>query len=303
MVQLFSKTDWKMASSGHLQTIPVRIRKIAEGLNVSIRSVKRYIASLIEDGELVAHQQFGEFGQQTANVFTMPKLAQHLSSLDLKDIEEEIGQSASDLPLAEGGGDSSDTPNKQNSFSKRNTYIRFLEIGKKEEFLAVSGSVRYVPQILSVIRKARPGVDPDLIYRWFKEFISRPGFELQAHIPHYFALLRIFARGARLPGDPPREAKPATPSANARTPAPQPEFGGPLEPLQRAVCKEIGTAPFAAWFNDVVFAPCEENQRLRLTVRNEFIRGYLERTYGQILNGLARHHGLRAVDVFVDSTN
>lgn len=304
MVQLFSQTDWRLAASGYLQTIPIRIKKIAEALNVSVRSVKRYIASLIKSGELVAHERFGEFGQQMANIFTMPRLSEHLNNLDLKELEEEIGQETLDLSTGQGegesrGGDNGGTPYRQNSFPKRNTYIHFKEIKKKNEFTALTGSIRYVPQILAVIKRARPKADPDVVYRCFREFISRPDFELQSHIPHYFALLRIFAHKARLPGEfSPQQSTAAKPDRE-KVDIPEPEISGSFASLRSTLCKEIGKAAYIAWFDGVEVARGPRPDSLKITVRNDFTRGFIERTYGHVLEALACREGLRRVHVCV----
>jgi len=297
MVQLFSKTDWALASRGHLQTIPVRYKLIADALCVSVRSVKRYVASLIQMGELEGHKQFGDFGQQLANVFTMPKLAAHLKSLNLKEIEDEIGQDTPELPHLEAGGDSEDTPYKQNSSTKRNTYIRFKKIREKEEFLAIRGSIRYVPQICKVIQKARPKVDPDLVYNWFKQFISRPEFVLLDHIPSYFTLLRIFARKVRLPG----EHKPgAEPVLTKPDPVPTPSFAGDFAELRKELCNFIGAASYIAWFGEAKFTADDHSKALKLSVSTNFIKSYVQTSFGDLLDELSARRGFRSSLVMVE---
>lgn len=293
MVHLFNKTNWSLASTGRLQTLPVRYKSISEKLNVSVRSVQRYICSLIDEGEIVVHERYGEFGEQLPNIFTMPRLVQFLKGFKIKDIEKEIGEDPATFADREVGGDNDDTPLKQNSSTKRNTYIHFTEIRKKDEFLSVDGSIRNIPQLCKIIRKAQPGIDPDLIYLWFKEFISPKDFKLRDHIPSYFTLLRIFAHKFRLPGDNSKSSKPPKAVTN---PTPSPEIRGELSELRQQLCQAIGASKYVVWFSDVEFSSKEEPQTLVVKASTNFARNYLSTTFSDVIEYFALRHTLRRVE-------
>jgi hypothetical protein len=282
MLQMFNRTDWVLRNRGWLQTKPLRVRELSKSLCCSERSVRRYIRDLEARGEIKVHRRFAPSGRQVASIYTMPKLVEFLKNqkgeASAKEMEEPITDQAGEL-----GADNCDTPSKQKSSTKINTYIKFLDITKKDEFLKITGSIKNLPQIRKTIEKARRDVDPDEIYRSFREFIGRANFTLKKYIPHYFRLLAIFAKKYRGPGSYSSEPVKMKPTPKVE-PVDIPTETGPVGDAKRALLSSVGDAKYRAWFEKIRFE--WSGSDLTLFAPSPFIRRHISEQFSQYLDML-----------------
>lgn len=303
MFHLFGKTDWHHARRGYLQTKPVRHAELAALLQCSVRTVKRKIKELVALGELVIHSRFRANGMQLEHIYTLPKVVAFLKNLKVEDICEDLEEPASDLfnedssaqpKIDETGGDSDVTPLKQSS-STKNSYIRFSKEREKEEILAITGSIKYVPRILGIIRSARPGIDPDLVFRFFKEFIGRPDFILRKAWKSYLSLLFHFAKTASLPGDwkPKTGSKPDTstgvkPSIAETKPAPA---GDSDEAILRRAIHAIAPSMYWAWFDETDIEVRDGHATIR--AKSGFVSRYIQNNFADLLGRAGYESSMR----------
>jgi hypothetical protein len=291
MVQIFNSTDWVLRERGYMQTKPIKYGDLARSLCCSVRTVIRNMKELVALGEVVIHSRFAASGRQVQSILTLPKLAGYISRLKTSDIAKELEQPIGAAKAGQTRGDTDDAPSKQKSSSKMNTYIRFKNIFKKDEFLELDGSIQTYPQITSIIKRARPGIDPDIIYGFFREFIAADGFQLKKHIPHYFALLRMFARTCRLPGSKRgSELHRQEPTRVAPEPLPIPQDPGVVGEAKRLLLKHLGDLRYRNWFAELHFE--EADGCLKLGAKSTFVRSRLLQEFDRQLDQLSHALGL-----------
>lgn len=291
----FLKTHlfWDEAKRGTLKTIPLSVKLMAERQGVSTATIRRRLSGLREAGEVRIVERFSGEGRQLASEFIFPKLTVWLNELKVSDVVDALteGREETDQTRSEGEGVSDETPIKQGSYSKKNTYMRFLT---KEDFLGVTGSVRYVPQLLGIIRKMRPGVCPDVIFRYFKEWISSDGFVLKSG-KTFIGLLFQFSRWCKIP------------YINGFTPRQSTEPQKPAEPVDYSDIKPVGDdvvsvirrqifdqspSVYRAWFHKTSIRL--KGDVLEFCGETGFVTGYLSQNFDQMLRHIAGARGLTA---------
>lgn len=286
---------WDSAKRGTLKSIALSVGKMAECQGVSKSTIRRRLTGLRDAGEIVAIEQFSPEGRQLSSEYIFPKLTVWLNELKVSKIVEALtagGDLDEEQVTTEAReGVTSETPIKQGSYSKKNTYMRF---SSKEDFLSVTGSVRYVPQLLGIIRKMRPGIDPDVIFRFFREWISKDGFILKSG-KTYIGLLFQFAKWCKIPYvngfDPSKAANKAKTKAEPKPDysAIEPKGDGLLDRIRRGIF-EHSPAAYRSWFHDADFSV--DGEALIYTGKTSFMNQYVQRTYDQFLRHLAASEGL-----------
>lgn len=286
---------WDSAKRGTLKSIALSVGKMAECQGVSKSTIRRRLTGLRAAGEIVAIEQYSPQGRQQSSEYIFPRLTAWLNKLKVSEIVDALtaGDDIDDVQDAkeEGEGVTSETPTKQGSYPKKNTYMRF---SSKEDFLGVTGSVRYVPQLLGIIRKMRPGVDPDVIYRFFLEWISKDGFVLKAG-KTYIGLLFQFAKWCKIPYvngfDPSKAEKKAGNNADPKPDysAIEPKGDGLIARIRRGIF-EHSPAAYRSWFHEAELTV--DGKALIYTGKTSFMNQYVQRTYDQFLRHLAASEGL-----------
>lgn len=285
---------WDSAKRGTLKSIALSVGKMAKCQGVSKSTIRRRLNGLREAGEIVAIEQFSPQGRQQSSVYIFPKLTAWLNELKVSEIVTAL-MSDSDHDDEENRADveegvTYETPIKQSSYSKKNTYMQF---SSKEDFLRVKGSVRYVPQLFSIIRKMRPGVDADLIFSFFREWICRDGFILKSG-KTYIGLLFQFAKCCKIPyvnGF--AQSKVKTKAINNPKPdysAIEPQGNNLIDRIRRSIF-EHNPEVYRSWFYEAKLTV--DDKKLTYTGKTAFMNQYVQRTYDQFLCRLAASEGLK----------
>lgn len=195
---LASKLHWGSAEQGIVLSQVIKVSEMAEVHGVCRQSVQRWLAKLCEAGEVVKETRFSATGRQRGSRYSFPKLIAFLRDLKASEVVDDLTRDDAELDLdedlvAERSVDAA--PTLQGFSKKKNTYLKF---DKKSDFLKVTGSVRYSPRLVAIIRRQRPGACPDRIFKFFKEFIQRDDFVLRKG-GSYISLLFWFAKRCTVP--------------------------------------------------------------------------------------------------------
>lgn len=288
---------WGEAKRGNIRTVEMKIETMCQKFNRSRATIQRWLSKLTKSGEILAERQFWPNGREKVSFYTFPNLCSWITNLKGYEQLDELKAEDDDNGNHQAAdADKSEAPTKQGlSSSKKITYIRFSDFGRKD-FLNISGSVKYVPRLVGIIRKVRPGVDPDVIFNFFREWISKPEFVLRKGCT-YVGIFWGFVKRCKVPFDGPYTPKVAKSGQEARQAAAKPNYdevkpaddGTPESKLRLALFDEA-PAVYRNWFDKAVFETSD--QMIRLAGKTMFETRYIAQHHENLVKRLGHALGL-----------
>lgn len=287
---------WTEAKRGYIRTTEVKVETLCVKFKRSRATIQRWLSKLTKAGEILAQRQYWPNGREKVSFYTFPNLCAWI--MELKGYEQLEELKAEEDGRDDYVADKNEAPIKQGlSSSKKNTYIRFSNFGKSD-FLGITGSVKYVPRLVGIIRKLRPGVDPDVIFNYFREWISKPEFVLRKGCS-YIGIFWGFVKRCKVPYDGSYTPKASNDGAKASKTAPKPNYddvkpadtGTPESTFRLAIFAQE-PAVYRNWFAKAVVDVSE--QMVKITGNSSFETRYIDQHYANLVQRAAYTLGLTA---------